>query len=350
VWGDYDNDGDLDLYIAEDEGPNRLHRNDGSGVWPDVARQLHVNDLALDGPDWDESSTPIWGDYDNDGDLDLFVTAQRGEFDKASENRLYRNDGAAGFVEVGREMGLGDQGQTHHAAAFGDIDNDGDLDLYVLVGPTQVNQGPLGGGFDLLYENVIGNKNNWLEFRLTGVQSNRSAIGARIRCVSSNLSQIREVNGGTGYNAMSPLEQYFGFGQKTKVDSVTIRWPSGKIDRFVNVSVNQILNITEGMTTGIAQEFVMPTTMSLEGNYPNPFNSSTTIRFSLPKLQRVRLEVVDVIGRHMRTLVDDRLLSGVHEVRWDGRDDAHRSVASGIYYCRLMVDGAILTRVMALVK
>jgi hypothetical protein len=247
-------------------------------------------------------------------------------------------------------MNLTAQGQVHFSAAFGDVDNDGDLDLFVVVAQSKIATGPGGGGFDLLYENLLGNKDNWLEFRLKGVQSNRSAIGARIRCVAGNLSQIREVNSGFGYHAMNPLEQHFGFGQRTVVDSVIIRWPSGKIDKLLRVPVNQILNITEGSTTSVGSEVVMPEKMELVGNYPNPFNSTTIIRFTLPKLQRVRLEVVDVTGRHVRTLVDDRLLSGVHEVRWNGRDDSDRPVGSGIYFCRLMVEGFVQTRVMALVK
>ncbi|MBN1550045.1 VCBS repeat-containing protein, partial [bacterium] len=350
AWGDFNNDGRLDLYICENASPNRLHRNDGDGVWPDVARQLNVNDYTPDGPDWDDSATPVWGDYDNDGDLDLFVTSWKGEFDKPSENRLYRNDGTTGFVEVGFDMGLGDQGQSHVGAAFGDIDNDGDLDLYVLIGPTQLYTGPLGGGFDLLYENATGNQNNWLEFHLTGTQSNRSAIGARIQCVSDTLSQIREVNGGTGINCFNPLTQHFGFEQRTMVDSVVIRWPSGNIDIFIDVPVNQILNITEGNNSGIETPIVMPTSLTLENNYPNPFNLLTTIKFSLPRLERVRLEVVDITGRLVRTLIDNRLLSGVHEVRWDGCTDSRQPVSSGIYICRLIQDDTVMTIRMTVLK
>ncbi len=351
AWGDYNNDGRLDLYVCDDEKMNRLFRNDGDGVvWPEVAQELHVANRDATGWALDKDATAVWGDYDNDGDLDLFTCSQGGEFDQVSENRLYRNDGAAGFVEIGNTIeALPDQGQTHHAAAFGDMDNDGDLDLYVIVGPTQLPPA-LGGGMDLLFENLIGNNNNWLEFRLTGVKSNRSAVGARISCIAGALSQIREVQGGNGYNSMNPLTQHFGFGQATVVDSVIIRWPSGLVDRFVTVPVNQILDISEGSTTGIANRVTMPQSMSLDGNYPNPFNPQTTIRFSLPKLEKVTLKVLDILGREVRTLIDNRLLSGKQEVRWDGRDNSHHPVASGVYLCQLITDAKVMTHRMTLQK
>jgi len=349
TWGDYDNDGRLDLYVCDDEKRNRLFHNMGNGVWPNVATELHVDNFDPTGWSLDNSATAGWGDYDNDGDLDLFATSQGGGFNSKSENRLYRNDGAAGFVEIGHTMALADQGQTHHAGAWGDVDNDGDLDLFIIVGPSQIPPS-LGGGMDLLLENLIGNDNNWLEFRLTGVQSNRSAIGARIRCVAGDLSQIREVQGGNGYNSMNPFTQHFGFKQRTMVDSVIIRWPSGKVDQLLKVPVNQIIDVTEGSTTGVKGRYVMPVTMSLEGNYPNPFNSQTIIRFTLPELSRVRLTVVDMIGRQVRTLVADRLLSGRQQVRWDGRDDYRQQVASGVYLCRLCVDDVIATHTMLLLK
>jgi hypothetical protein len=350
-WGDYNNDGRLDLYNCDDEKMNRLYRNDGDAVvWPDVAKELHVNNLDATGWNLDKSASAAWGDYDNDGDLDLVVISMGGGYNQVSENRLYRNDGAAGFVEVGHGTELADQGQTHYAGAFGDVDNDGDLDLYISAGPTLIAPS-LGGGMDLLFENLIGNKNNWLEFRLTGVQSNRSAIGARIRCVSgAHKLQIREVQGGNGYNSMSPLTQHFGFGKDTVVDSVIIRWPSGKVDRLLRVAVNQILDITEGSTTGIASKIVMPQTMSLQGNYPNPFNPQTTIHFSLPRLETVTLKVLDLLGREVRTLVENRLLSGHQQVRWDGRDNSRRAVATGVYLCQLSVDGTVITHQMTLLK
>ncbi|HPI74673.1 MAG TPA: VCBS repeat-containing protein [bacterium] len=135
------NDGRLDLYVCDDEKRNRLFRNTGTGVWPDVARDLHVDNLDPTGWALDASATAVWGDYDNDGDLDLFLASQGGEYNKRSENRLYRNDGVAGFVEVAQASAIADQGQTHYAASFGDLDNDGDLDLYIQVGPSQIPPG-----------------------------------------------------------------------------------------------------------------------------------------------------------------------------------------------------------------
>lgn len=350
TWGDYNNDGRLDLFVCDDEKKNRLYRNEGENVWPEVAAELHVDNFDPLGWGLDASATAVWGDVDNDGDLDLLVCSQGGEYDVQSENRLYRNDGPAGFVEIGNSIeAFPDRGQTHYNAAMGDIDNDGDLDLYIVVGPSLISPA-LGGGMDLLFENLIGNNNNWLEFRLNGTQSNSSAIGARIRCVAGDLSQIREVQGGNGYNSMSPFVQHFGFGQDTVVDSVIINWPSGAVDLLLDVPVNQILDITEGSTTGIENRIVMPQTMDLQGNYPNPFNSQTIIRFTLPNLSRVNMTVVDITGRHVRTLVDNRLLSGIQQVRWDGRDDFRRSVASGIYLCRLVVDETIMTHTMMFLK
>jgi len=349
TWGDYNNDGRMDIYIADDSRGNRLHRNDGAGVWPDVAAQLHVQNIDDSGFSFDQSSTPTWGDYDNDGDLDLFVSSMGGEYNAWSENRLYRNDGSDGFVEVVQGTDVADQGQTHFAAAFGDVDNDGDLDLYIITGPSNIDAA-MGGGVDLLFENLIGNNNNWLEFRLKGTTSNSSAIGARIRCVTDTLSQIREVQSGNGYNAMSPLRQHFGFGQRAVVDSVIINWPSGQVNQLTDVPVNQILDITESTTGVVESKVVMPTTLSLQGNYPNPFNSQTIIRFSLPNLSSVSLAVVDITGRQVRTLVDNKLLSGIQEVRWDGRDDLRRSVASGLYWCRLIADETVMTHAMLYLK
>jgi len=149
---------------------------------------------------------------------------------------------------------------------------------------------------------------------------------------------------------MAPLTQHFGFGRDTVVDSVIIRWPSGTVDRFVSVPVNQILDIREGASTGIAQKIVMPETINLQGNYPNPFNAQTIIRFSLPELEPVTLKVLDLLGRQVRTLVDNRLLSGEQQVRWDGRDDSHRPVATGVYLVQLTVAGTSQTHQMTLLK
>jgi len=94
----------------------------------------------------------------------------------------------------------------------------------------------------------------------------------------------------------------------------------------------------------------MPETIRLQGNYPNPFNAQTIIRFSLPELETVTVKVLDLLGRHVRTLVDNRKLSGEQQVRWDGRDDSHSPVATGVYLVQLTVAGSSRTHQMTLLK
>jgi hypothetical protein len=119
AWGDYDNDGDQDLYLTDMERPNRLYRNNGNGTFTDVATEMGVDD----GLGW--HSAAVWGDYDGDGDLDLYLGN-----DKRDGNRLYRNDGSR-FVDVAVQAGLFERSQTT-AASWGDMDGDGFLDLYVV--------------------------------------------------------------------------------------------------------------------------------------------------------------------------------------------------------------------------
>ena len=348
--GDFNNDGRLDLFVCDDEDVNRLYRNDGDGLWQDVAPQLNLSDSKPGDASFDASSTAVWGDYDNDGDLDLFVSSMGGLTDQRSENHLYRNENATVFVEVSESTDINfNPGQTYYAAAFGDVDNDGDLDLYISAGPAEIAPG-LGGNVDLLLENTMGNKNNWLEFRLQGVQSNRSAIGARIICYSDTLTQIREVQGGTGYNSVSPLVQHFGFGQRAVVDSVIVRWPSGVNDRLFDVPVNQIINLAEGITARVETKLTMPIKMNLEQNYPNPFNPTTLIDYHLDSESDVILEIFDVNGKLVKKLVDNCQTPGQYSIMWDGRNSFNTLVASGIYIYRLHTGNKIQSKKMIFAK
>jgi len=222
-WGDYDNDGDLDIYFANYNEGNKLLRNDGGGTFVDVTTPV----LA----DGGNPTNVAWADYDNDGDLDLFIAKVHSVFQ--GEIKLLRNDGNGVFVNA-TSGALADTG-IWYGATLGDFDNDGDLDIYVAN----------AGGSNRLLMNQKGSTNHWLHVNLVGIVSNRSAIGARVRAVSGSLSQIREISGGSGYYSQNSLTAEFGLGSMTLVDTLKIRWPSGIVQTLTAVPVDTLLVITE---------------------------------------------------------------------------------------------------------
>ena len=161
AWGDYDNDGDLDLYVAAvpvdgQNGENMLLRNDGNDSFSDVTTGL----LGYAGA----TNSCSWVDYDNDGDLDLFLV------NLFEPNLLLQNDGVGNFVDVASGPLLGGADETR-SAAWADYDQDGDLDAFLACGPDTGN---------ILARNELNSGNHWLEVRLVGTRSNRAAIGARL--------------------------------------------------------------------------------------------------------------------------------------------------------------------------
>jgi enediyne biosynthesis protein E4 len=397
AWADYDNDGDLDLFVTSEgiNEPNRLYRNDGDSVFTRITEGAWVNDLpsACMGPAWGDydndglldlfisntwnlpnflyrncgngTTTPIggiitttgggvshgctWADYDNDGDLDLFVSGQvnmmfrnngdgsftlittgapvtagyqdltvvAGDYDNDGDldlivsngqgiNQLWRNDGPDGFVSV-TEVNSILRSAGSGAAAWGDYDNDGYLDLFIANlwrrdnslfrnngdGTfTKVTEGAVvndGGrswgcawadydndgyldlivvnrGYDdgyalptepvFLYRNN-GGPNHWLILRLVGVVSNRSAIGAKVRVLATirgqTCWQMREICGGT-WN-QNDLRAHFGLGDAESADTVLIEWPSGVTQVLKNVPANQHLVIEEDPIPRVALSF-----------------------------------------------------------------------------------------------
>jgi hypothetical protein len=223
AWGDYDNDGDLDVYFANYNYGNKLLRNDGGGTFTDVTTTV----LA----DGGNPTNVAWGDYDNDGDLDLFVAKTNVVFQGAI--KLFRNDGGGVFVDA-TSGALADTG-IWFGNSLGDFDKDGDLDLYVAN----------AGGSNRLLMNQKGSSNHWLHVNLVGVTSNRSAIGARVRAVSGTLSQIREISGGSGYLSQNSLTVEFGLGTRTVVDTLEIRWPSGTVQTLTSLTVDTLMTVIE---------------------------------------------------------------------------------------------------------
>ena len=251
--GDWDNDGDMDLFVthwlAEENGFYINKLNDNSKMpgshqvlqFQDEAEKYGLGQVSLDDVAWGTS----FFDYDNDTRLDLLVV--NGSTDQQEDhpenlvpmkNRLFWNEGPEkGFAEVtsvsGEALSYENVGR---GAAFGDYDNDGDVDVFIVN----------NCGDGVLLRNDGGNKNNWLELKLVGTKSNRSAIGARIKIVSCNVSQIREVNNQSSYLSQNSLTQHFGLAKFTKVDTLNIRWPSGLNQQFLNIPVNERIEITEG--------------------------------------------------------------------------------------------------------
>ncbi len=477
VWIDYDNDGDVDLYLSNDKhAGNRLWRNNGDGTFTDVSVESGAN-IAIDSMgigvgDYDgdgfidlymtntpgltsiknvllhangdltfsnvatslavQGSRYGWGcsflDYDNDGDLDLYVvnwvdpsvTGDR----TAAKNALYRNNGNGTFTDVSAAMGVDDDGPGY-GVAVGDYNNDGFVDMFVTN----------NGAPSILYRNVP-TALHWLKVKTVGTTSNRDGIGARVTVTTgASTTQFRDVSGGESYLCQPSLEVEFGLAANASATRVEVRWPSGIVDRYENVAANQTLVAIEGSTNALivslvdvalasdgvhvrwdasreigvdgfrvyrripagaesiisgdalldatAREFVdgtvqpgrvytysvagvesgLETTRSggaeitvpagnyvLEQNRPNPFNPGTSIWFDLPQPAAVKLSVFNAQGQLVSVIVNGTLPAGRHEAVWPGRDDAGRPAASGVYFYRLESPLGARTRKMVLVK
>lgn len=241
-FGDYDNDGDLDIIVTNfQDQTNTLYRNEGNGLFSDVSYASKIGAMSLPYLAWGVG----FCDYDNDGYQDLFVA--NGHLDEnvqafnptgfyEQSNLLFRNNRDGTFDEVGIDSGSGMRlEKVSRGFAYADYDNDGDLDLLVTN---------LRGAPDLL-ENR-GGQNAWLILKLIGTRSNRDAIGARVRVTTGNLTQIREVRSGSSYLSQNDMRLHFGLGQHRRVDRVVIRWPGGLQEQVEGVEANQILMLVEG--------------------------------------------------------------------------------------------------------
>jgi hypothetical protein len=230
AWGDYDNDGFLDLFVANVNQKNFLYRNNGDGTFTKITSGAIVNDV---GYSWGAA----WGDYDNDGHLDLFV-ANGPPSGPGQNDFLYHNNGDGTFTKI-TTGSLANDGAIGDGCAWGDYNNDGFLDLFVTNLNDQNN---------LLYRNN-GNSNNWLIVQCAGRVSNRAGLGAKVR-VKATISgqarwQMREISGGSGYASQNAAYAHFGLGDATNVELVRIEWPSGIVQELKNVSPQRHLTVKE---------------------------------------------------------------------------------------------------------
>ena len=245
AWGDYDNDGKLDVYLPRYfSTTNLLFHNDGNGNFTAIDTGIAVSEIA-------NSNSAVWVDVDNDGDLDLFVT--HGWNGAQQTNVLYKNmlmeTGVPWFQKVTTGPLVSDAGYSF-GCSWGDYDEDGFPDLYVAKS--------FGGNQDNALFHNNGNGNHWLTLDCVGVLSNRSGIGTVIRAKATiggkPVWQMRVVEGVNNLYGQNP-QSHFGLGDAVSVDSLVIAWPSGATDVYTNVSANRHVCCVE-------QRVIVPQLMS----------------------------------------------------------------------------------------
>ena len=247
AWGDYDNDGFLDMYVPR-EGAlagtgGTLYHNNGDGTFSDVTSAAGLSTTA-------NSWAAVWGDYDNDGLLDLFVTnSGDGITGTGNQNMLYHNNGDGTFTDkaVDEGVALEDNISLHKGAAWADYDNDGFLDLIIKDGVgNEKDHGAGSSGVHRLFRNN-GNSNHFIKLNLSGMQSNSRGIGARVTVTSATGLSFRQNNGGGGGEFASQGSEplHFGIGTATEA-TVEVKWPSGIVDTLSTVAADSTLTVVEG--------------------------------------------------------------------------------------------------------
>lgn len=298
-WFDYDNDGDIDMYLAKcgqggsGTGGNidQLHRNNGNGTFTNVATEANMANP-------EQTWSGACGDFNNDGWMDVIVGVNSAS---NGYSNVKRNNGNGTFTSVTAGSGYDTNTSLGREYVAQDFDNDGFLDVLgsgnnIMFGdgnfhftpnPNTYNLStvdrPIGdlnndgfldiqNGTNVLFNN--GNTNKWLNVNLRGIQSNRNGIGARVEIYGSWGQQIRYVQSGTGFQNMSTITAHFGLGQATTIDQVVIKWPSGIIDTINSVNPNQSISVIEGAT--LAVNSFNNTVFSV---YPNPTKNVVNIQF-----------------------------------------------------------------------
>jgi hypothetical protein len=230
-FADFNNDGLLDIFLSDDLYCS-LYQNLGNGVFSDKSYTAGISMPAGQYVGWSTGFV----DYDNDGDVDIFKINGELKHLYGQEDQLFENEGNGTFKDVSTERGAYfHQENVGRGACFGDYDNDGDIDVYI------VNLNSHGS----FLRNNKGNQNNWIEINLVGTISNRDGDGSKIRITSGGKTQYAQKKSTTGYLSQSDPRVHFGIAKYDKIDKIEIIWPSGKVQTLENIKANQILTITE---------------------------------------------------------------------------------------------------------
>lgn len=341
LWVDYDNDGDLDMFMTKCRGgaspgdvnrDNAMYTNNGDGTFTENGLDIGMRDNA-------QSWSTVFQDFDNDGDFDAFIV------NHTDQNRLMINDGNGNFTDqiAGSGIAAGDLGAWENQAA--DFDNNGFVDIFSeLNRELYLNQGDgtfLGydlpfdeggigdmnndGFLDVVRNNDLwindGNDNNWVKMKLIGTESNIQGIGARIEIYGEWGIQIREIRSGTGFSHMSSLTGHFGLGAAESIEKIIIKWPNGITDQYLDPDINVMHVYTEG-------EAILGTTdFQISGvqAYPNP--ALERLNFTLDNLGDTTVAVYDINGKQvLNTLIDSG--NGINVA----------GLKAGVYFASLVIE------------
>lgn len=312
-WADIDNDGDFDLLITNYEQANQLFINNNGTFVEQIDSEISAEIT--------NSFGSTFGDIDNDGDLDLFIGNSYS--DTHFTNAVFMNDGNGNFTKDISSSLATHEGWTY-SAAFGDYDNNGWLDIILAnnLNESQTNS---------VFKNT-GTGNNWVKIKCIGTDSNKSAIGAIVTITAvingNSITQTRKVEASSGYASQNSLTTHFGVGNAAGIQQIQIKWPSGLVENFSGLSINNIHNLTEGSGTLVLYEdnkssfkiFPNPVknTLFVQGN--NNFNS--------------KLELINSEGKKIQ--ISDLELNNKTKI-----NISH--LPTGIYFYKITENGKIVS-------
>ncbi len=351
--GDYDNDNDLDLFIACSETPNKFLQNN-NGVFMDIASALGISYPTI------FNGNAVFGDYDNDGDVDLLLSYS------GSPVKLLRNNGNS-FTDVTSASGLQLDCGVNTGSAFADFDNDGDLDIvaqihctgkriglfsnngngtfadisstFILHNTTVGTSNSLAVGdydddgkldlyigetqtSDSLYHNNTTNTNHYIKFKLNGVISNTTAIGASVKLRSNNHHQYRYVTGNNGFSQQNDMILHFGLGTATLIDTLIVQWPSGIKQVHTNLNLydttlvlNEIDLSDPKPVTEIGQysDYTTPNSMTLTWIDPVEFYNGNPIDTFVIDIYK-NDTLINSVNKGIQTYTDSGLTDGTYYI------------------------------------
>jgi hypothetical protein len=315
IIGDFDNDGLFDIFTIN--FPENINSRDC--LYRQINTMRFRDAIIPSGIEpTDETYCGAWGDLDNDGWLDLLT------FGWGDMTRFWHNNGDGTFADVAQQAGLCVYNSYASSLALGDINNDGFLDIY-LVRWSQANR---------LFLNE-GNDNHWLQVCLVGTTSNRLGIGARAKAVAGNLVQWRDLGGGKFAGSSNAPFIHFGLGENTIVDSMYICWPSGNVSIFTDIPADQRIYITEGAreVNLVSQNPTSPNSSNHIRVQPNPFNSRAEINLEISTAGQVNLSLYNLRGELVETLVNSYYTPGNYIIQFEGT-----TLSSGIYFVFLRTE------------